>query len=293
MFQIIPSLEKELTFPEYFGVAGDNWGKFSFDSPLFSYILYIFFGIVVLLLLKIVIDKIRADLKNKDLKNKERYDSEKHKETVDPETAIKSGQKRDDVRFKALPDFPIRVYLVSKKIDAPVACNCIDFSAGGILVEFEEPEIGCLEYLLKKNTFVREKGFSIAMAQGLTIYEILSQPFEAKQFLRFKKQMRDMEELKVSILKTRNFISSLGMNDILEIFFILPALPFPEEVNNKLLPLENRTIQCSAVIKNENHEKNFIALHFQKIGYKIKDTIYQYGLETWRLKQQGSKFQES
>lgn len=290
---MVPSLEKELTFPEYFAIASEHWGKFAFDSPVLSYILYIFFGIAILLLLKEIISKIRGDLANK-----KRTDSEEYKETVDPKTAVKSGQKREDVRFEVLPGRPIRVYLLSEKIDVPVACNCIDFSAGGVLVEFEEPEVGCLEYLLKKERFVREMRLSKAQAQELTIYEILSQPpLDNKRFMKIEKQMQYIEEQADLIYKAKNFISSLSKNDIVEVFFVLPPLPMREGVDKKLLLQNNRTIQCRAVVslirKGESFTESQIALSYLKLGYMIKDNIYLYGLETWRLKQQGYKVRES
>lgn len=284
MFQIVPHLEKELTFPEYFEIASEHWGKFAFDSPVLSYIVFIFFGTVVLLLLKGVISKIRSNLENK-----KRTAFEEQDETIDPETGVKTGQKREDVRFEVLPDHPIRVYLLSDKISVPIACNCIDFSAGGVLVEFEEPEVGCLEFLFKRERLVIERRLSIAKAKKLSFYQILPEsPLDDKSFAKVEKQMKYMEEWSDRILKATNFISSLSKDDILEVFFVLPLLPWSDGVNKKLLLEKTRTIQSKAAVtllrKGESFTESQIALTYLKLGDMIKDNIYLYGLETWRLK---------
>lgn len=202
--------------------------------------------------------------------------------------SIKLEQKRKDVRFKTLPDFPIRAYLLSDKIDIPIACKCIDFSVSGIRVELIKAKAGCLEYFYLKEKFVCENRISSTLANQLTFPEILSKShFENDKFEIFKHE--NWKKWANFIDQAKIFLSSLSKKAIVDVFFILPALPLAEGKNKEILSQENRTIQCKAIVttitKGDSLEKRQVALNFLKTNYMIQDIIYQYGLAMWRLKQ--------
>ena len=201
---------------------------------------------------------------------------------------VKLEPKRKDIRFKASSDFPIRVYLLSTKLDIPVAANCLDFSGGGILIEVEELKVGCLEYIIKKDKIISEKNLDEAQAEKLTFYKILSQPdLGFKEFRETKKQKeKHLKDWTGSIDMAKDFISSIKKDDTIQLFFVLPELPMLEEAKEELLSLDNRTIACDATVNTKTMDgesgKYQLSMNFLDIDNLTRDTLYQYGLESWR-----------
>lgn len=204
---------------------------------------------------------------------------------------IKLELKRKDIRVETSSEYPVRVYILLEEIDIPVACRCIDISAGGMLVELEEPEVGCLEYLLKRDNIVRKKRITENQAKKLTFYEVLSQPpIDEKQFIKFENQIvLYLEENTSLIYKAANCLSSYANAKQVELFFKLPSPAHPLEETKEILSVDNRTINCMAGVipqkKGRNRQRDHIALNFLDTDEKTKDIIYQWGLEIWRLRQ--------
>lgn len=201
---------------------------------------------------------------------------------------VKLEPKRKDIRFKVSGDYPMRVYLLVDKLDIPVAANCIDFSGGGVFIELEDAKTGCLDYLMKKDKIITEKELNAEQVKKLTFYKILSQPeLEFGEAREAKKKAKDhLGEYTDSIEMANDFISSLKKNDTVKLFFILPELPLMEETKEELLSIDNRTIMCDAVVSKttgeEDSEKHQLTLQFLEIDDMVRDTIHQYGLESWR-----------
>tara|TARA_B100000959_G_C14920173_1_gene599143 strand:+ start:241 stop:1407 length:1167 start_codon:yes stop_codon:yes gene_type:complete len=201
---------------------------------------------------------------------------------------VKLEPKRKDIRFKVSGDYPIRVYLLVDKLDIPVAANCIDFSGGGVFIELEDAKAGCLDYLMKKDKIITEKEFDAEQVKKLNFYKILSQPeLEFGEAREAKKKVEHhLGEYTDSIEMANDFISSLKKDDTVKLFFILPELPLMEEAKEELLSLDNRTIMCDALVGkttgDEESEKQQLTLQFLEIDDMVRDTIHQYGLESWR-----------
>lgn len=158
-----------------------------------------------------------------------------------------------NIRFKISSDYPMRVYLLSDKIDIPVAANCIDFSGGGMFVELEDPKEGWLDYLIKKDTIISEKHYDEEQAEKLTYYKTLSQPeLEFRKIREAKKKAEHhLKEWTGSIEMAKDFISYLKKDDKVQLFFVLPELPMLEEANEELLSPDNRTVMCEAAINTK------------------------------------------
>lgn len=205
--------------------------------------------------------------------------------------SIKLELKRKDIRIETSPEYPVRVYILLEEINIPVACRCIDISAGGMLVELEEPEVGCLEYLLKRDNVARKKHITENQAKKLTFYEVLSQPpIDEKQFIKFENQIvLYLEENSSLIYKAANCLSSYENEKEVELFFKLPSPSPPLEETKEILSVDNRTIKCKAGViplkKGRYRPRDQIALNFLNTDEKTKDIIYQWGLEIWRSRQ--------
>ncbi len=201
---------------------------------------------------------------------------------------VKLEPKRKDIRFKVSSDYPIRVYLLVDKLDIPVAADCIDYSGGGMFVQLEDAKTGCLDYQMKKDKIVTEKELDVEQAGKLSLIKILAQPelefAEGRQAK--KKAEQHLGDYTDSIEMAKAFISSLKKNDTVKLFFIMPEMPMLEEAKEELLSLDNRTIVCDALISNKTVDEKFskhrLILQFSEIDDMVRDTIHQYGLESWR-----------
>lgn len=199
---------------------------------------------------------------------------------------IKLEPKRKDVRFNVPSEYPVRIYILADKVDIPIACSCVNFSRGGLFMDMEDAQTGCLEYIIKKERYVAEKELDDEKADKLSLYVILTQPHvDVEIELNSAQRSEYLTDWSASLEMAREHISSLKRDDIIKLLFVLPELPLLAEGKEELLSLENRIITCKGMINTigkGEFDKDHISLHFTEIEPVSKDTLYQYGLEAWR-----------
>ncbi len=204
--------------------------------------------------------------------------------------SIELEPKRNNIRFEVAPNYPMRVYIFNgtERLDFPIAADCLNFSEAGMFLELRDVKTGCIEYLIKKGKIISKDHLNEEQAEKLSFYKILSQPeLELSEARKAKKkEEQHLNEWIDSIEMAKEFISSLEKEDVVKVFFILPELPMLEDAKEELLSIDNRTIMCEALINkkttDEKSEKRQLSLEFLEVDTLVRDTIYQYGLESWR-----------